>query len=207
MYGKLLLATPDEVGVAEAASRIEASSRFALELVSDLLDVAAIESGRLELRAVPTDLLELTRDCLESHALLARARSIEVSLSPPRSPLPKVPVDPRRYLEILSNLLGNAVRFSGDGRPVRVSLDRQGDEVVLEVADEGPGIPLEEQGRLFEPFVRGSVDSSSEGRSTGLGLAIVSKLARHHRGRGWVESEPGRGSRFFVALPLEAAGE
>jgi len=111
-----------------------------------------------------------------------------------------VRADPEHIRQVLTNLVGNAVKFTGREGTVLVSAARRDQEVVFSVADDGPGIPPDEQKRIFlkyyrEPGVRESVDGA------GLGLAISRRIVLAHGGRIWVESEPGRGSVFHFTLP------
>jgi signal transduction histidine kinase len=111
-------------------------------------------------------------------------------------------VDRHAFAHVLTNLLTNAAKFSPSGAPVVVAASRDPDEVVLSVTDEGPGLPLDEQERVFERFYR----SGEPGRrGAGLGLAIARAYAEALGGRIWVESEPGHGATFAVALPEQTA--
>jgi two-component system sensor histidine kinase/response regulator len=121
--------------------------------------------------------------------------------------LPKVVLDAAKFGQVLNNLLSNAVKFSPPGAHVRVRLARRGDEVVLSVADQGPGIPAAELDRLFKPFVRGKARGTAGEKSTGLGLTIARRVVEGHGGRIWAESEEGRGSTFYVALPLHHSSD
>ena len=107
--------------------------------------------------------------------------------------------DRERILQVFSNLLGNAFKFCGQGDQITVRARRDGREIRFEVADTGPGIPVEERQRIFEPYWS-TVRQGSKG--TGLGLFITRGLLEAHGGRIWVESEPGRGTTFFFALPI-----
>jgi signal transduction histidine kinase len=112
-------------------------------------------------------------------------------------------LDPVKIEQVLSNLLSNAVKFSHSGSEVAIRLERQADHVVISVKDEGQGIPPEEIDRLFEWFGRTSVKGTEGEKSAGLGLAIARKIVLGHGGKIWVGSEVGKGSTFYVSLPLE----
>jgi signal transduction histidine kinase len=171
-----------------------------LHLVNDLLDIAKIASGELQLELQSTDLIALVRHNVALNKVLASRKQIELSLK--TQPLPDVLIDVYKIDQVLNNLITNAIKFSESHSEVEISVVREGDEVIIAVGDEGPGIPADEIDKLFNPFMRTSVKSTGGEKSTGLGLAIVMKIVAGHRGRIWVESEVGEGSTFYVALPI-----
>lgn len=180
---------------------IHSSSQFMLKLVNDLLDVAKIESGKLELDVAPADLVALVEKNVSMNNLLSSRKSITV-LAQTNGNIPAVSLDSAKVEQTLNNLISNAVKFSNPGSCVYVELSSTETEVVISVRDEGPGIPEQELGKLFQPFGRISVRSTAGEDSTGLGLAIVKKIVNGHNGRVWVESKLGGGSTFFIALPV-----
>jgi signal transduction histidine kinase len=186
----------------EFLSIIESYSGFMLQMVEDLLDVSAIESGRLVLLPEPVDLVALVRRNLALNTVLAENKQIYLSFRHDQD-LPLMMLDPVKIEQVLNNLISNAVKFSHPGSQVEVLLQRQADEAVILVRDEGQGIPAEELDRLFKWFGRTSVRGTGGERSTGLGLAIVRRIVAGHRGRIWVKSEVGKGSSFYVSLPIE----
>ncbi len=180
---------------------IRRTSEFMLQLVNDLLDISAIEAGKLILRRDPVDLSRLVADNVALNRVLASRKNVRLTLKS-TSDLPPVPCDSVKIGQVLNNLIDNAVKFSPLGGSVAVTLDLDGDHVRLVVADQGAGIPEEERARLFQPFGRPGSQGTSGERGTGLGLAIVRRIIEGHGGRIGVESEPGRGSTFFFTLPL-----
>lgn len=184
-------------------STIKRTSRFMLGLVDDLLDVSTIEAGRLTLDRQPSDLGLLLADNVTLNRTLAARKEIAVELAPAAG-LPLVALDPRRIEQVLNNLIGNAIKFSPPGRRVLVSAVREGDAVVVSIADQGPGLPASDLPNLFKPFARATARGTAGEKSTGLGLAIARKIVEAHNGRIWVESEPGQGATFFVSLPVTA---
>jgi signal transduction histidine kinase len=184
---------------------IRSSSEFMLRLVEDLLDVTRIEAGRLELDLAPADLPALVAANVRRNRVLAAKKGIEVSLQT-QGEIPRMKLDVAKIEQVLDNLIGNAVKFSLPGSPVEVRLDTQGDQVILAVRDQGPGIPAELLGRLFEPFTRAHARGTGGEKGAGLGLAIVKRIVTGHGGEIRVESEPGRGATFQVFLPLAGAG-
>jgi signal transduction histidine kinase len=181
-------------------SVIQENSTFMLRLVEDLLDISKIESGRLRLQKVETDLVSLVGDRLQLHGPIAETKGIGLRFEVDGE-VPAVMVDRLRLGQVLDNLLSNALKYSPSKSRVVVRIADRGDGVVVSVQDEGPGIPAEEMHRLFEPFSMLSVASVWGEKSTGLGLAIVRRIVAEHGGRVWADSEVGRGSTFYVSLP------
>jgi signal transduction histidine kinase len=111
--------------------------------------------------------------------------------------------NPIRLRQVLDNVVGNAIKYSSANGDVHVSIQTEGDQIILQVTDDGPGIPPADQPHIFDKFYRGSnITSNTEG--SGLGLAIVKTIVESHQGRIWVESAVGKGSSFFIVLPLLA---
>ncbi len=187
----------------EFISRIKKNSEFMALLIDDLLDFAAIESGKVSLSLVPTDVVGLVRQNVEQNRMLAEPKGIPLELGS-AGPLPVVAADPARLDRVLNNLIGNAVKFSDAGAQVTVSAARLNGSVVVSVQDHGPGIPREELSKLFRPFSKTSVRSTAGERSTGLGLAICREIIEAHGGHIWAESEVGKGSVFSFSLPVAA---
>ncbi len=206
MYSSFLresLAAHGDARIRKFIDIIQRVNRRALDMVSNVLDFTAIESGKLRLEAHPLDLRTLVRESLETHRVLAQSKGIEIEFSPDEA-VPPVPADPLRFEQVLSNLVSNAVKFSTPGQRVTVRLFRKNGSVALAVQDEGRGIPPEILSKLFLPFAgRGEPGTSGE-KSTGLGLAIVRKIAASHGGSVEVDSEVGQGTTFTVLFPLRA---
>jgi signal transduction histidine kinase len=172
-----------------------------LRLVHDLLDVTAIEAGRLAVVRAPEDAATLVADALESQRLAAHARglSLEKEIAPE---LPKVLVDRERIAQVFSNLIANAVKFTPAGGRICVRARRDGDAVQFTVADTGPGIDAADLPHVFDRFWRGR--PSGRG-GTGLGLAISHGIVVAHGGVLSVESRPGAGTDFSFGLPTVAS--
>ncbi len=185
-------------------SIIHSSSRFMLQLVNDLLDVAKIESGKLELELANTDLIGLIERNLVLNNAMASKKQIRHTFDHDDH-IPNIQIDAAKIEQVLNNLITNALKFSSSGSVINVNLVRTDDEVILSVKDQGQGIPANDLDKLFKPFQRTSVKTTDGEESTGLGLAIVRKIVLGHKGRVWVESEVGRGTTFYVALPLSPA--
>ncbi|HZI17715.1 MAG TPA: ATP-binding protein [Pyrinomonadaceae bacterium] len=168
-------------------------------LISDILELSAIEAGQVRVEPVPVGLAELVNDCFT--ALGARAAERGVGLVNEVAPGALVHADPRRLEQMLTNLADNAVKFSPEGGTVRVTHERAGGRDRVSVSDEGDGIAPEHLPRLFERFYRVDRARSRAAGGTGLGLAIVKHLARAHGGEATVRPAPGGGSIFTVELP------
>lgn len=187
----------DQVAFVET---IRSSSDFMLHLVEDLLDLAKIESGKLELDLARVDLAELIGGNVARSRVLAAKKGTGIELRIEGGPFPML-IDPPKLEQVLNNLIGNAVKFSPPGSTVEVRLARGDSRVTAAVADQGPGVPPDELDALFRPFERTRVRSTAGEKSTGLGLAIVKRIVEGHRGEIRVENRPEGGSVFLVALP------
>jgi PAS domain S-box-containing protein len=181
--------------------RINSSSGFMLKLIDDLLDVAKIETGRLDLELADGDLCGLIEENLTTNRILAEKKSIRLEFAP-ESGLPLFRFDRGKVEQVLNNLISNAVKFSESGTVVTLGASRVDGTVVVSVRDHGQGIPAEELDKLFKPFSKTSVRGTAGEKSTGLGLAICRKIVEGHHGRIWAESEPGIGSSFSFSLPV-----
>ena len=176
-----------------------------LSLIDDLLDVSAIESGKLELNCEKVDLGAYLRECHASNKMLTEAKSIELKLDLAAT-LPGVVMDPSRISQVVNNLIANAAKFSHPQTTItlkaRAIREGSGEAVEISVADRGQGIPPDEVPKMFTAFGRTSVRPTAGEKSTGLGLAIVKRMVEAHGGRIWVESKVGEGSTFAFTLPV-----
>lgn len=179
---------------------IHDQSQFMARLINDLLDVATIESGKLQLDLQPVDLIKLTENNLVRNRLIAARKKITLLLE--TSPIHPLLLDPTKIEQVLDNLITNAIKFSPTGSKVTIRVQSTEKEVLLTVQDEGQGIPAEEVEKLFKPFQRTSVKSTAGEKSTGLGLAIVKRIIEEHGGKIWLKSQVGLGSTFFISLPI-----
>lgn len=187
----------------EVVDRIRSSSRFMLHLINDLLDISTIESGKLRLDMQSTDLIQLVQGNVGLNTVLAAQKGMQIELQCDPD-VPRAPVDSLKVEQVLNNLISNAIHYAPKGTTITVRVRQQGDEVVISVQDQGPGIAREEIGNLFRPFGRARTVSTGGEPSTGLGLAIARRIVEGHDGRIWVESELGRGATFSVSFPVRA---
>ena len=168
--------------------------------LNDLLDLSRIEAGHVELRVTDVSLAEVVAEVLDHLRLQAEAKSLALETTAP-SQLAPVRGDRDKVLQILTNLVHNAIKFTPSSGRISVSLTPMEDRTIqVCVADTGCGIASEEVPRVFERFYR-SDSGTTETRGSGLGLAITKSLVELHRGRIWVESTVGSGSRFYFTLP------
>ncbi|HET7010442.1 MAG TPA: ATP-binding protein [Anaerolineales bacterium] len=182
----------------EFIRRVRLSVEQITNLVSDLLDLGRIEAG-LDTSKEKTPLAVLARYAIEGLRPMADTKHIALSAEV-TDELPMVTGDPYRLRQMIGNLIDNAVKYTPPGGRVRVSAEAEGDQVILRVQDDGPGIPPAEQPYLFDRFYRASnVPEDSTG--TGLGLSIVKSIVDNHQGRIWVDSKLGAGTTFTVVLP------
>jgi two-component system phosphate regulon sensor histidine kinase PhoR len=170
-------------------------------LTDDLLKLARIEAGKLEVQFVAVGLLELVEGCAETTLLKSSRKQIAFGTDVPPG-LPVVRGDPSLLHDVLQNLLDNAVQYTAAGGRIDVSVTAGAREAVVTVADTGIGIPRADQERIFERFYRVDAGRSREVGGTGLGLSIAKHIVEAHGGRLWVESEVGRGSKFSFSISL-----
>lgn len=188
--------SPDQ---AQYLGIVERNAKRLERLVGDLLFMARYQAGRFEIETAPTDLAALARDCVETASPAARANEIELVCSVEDEV--SIEGDHVRIAELLDNLVSNALKFTPRGGRVDVRVRRDGDTAVLEVADNGIGIPYELQEHLFERFFRTPEATKQAIQGTGLGLAISRAIVAAHDGEIAVESSEGHGTTFRVLLP------
>ncbi len=196
-----LLDYEDELDESHKASvgHILRAGRHLLSLINEILDMAQIESGRVSLSLEPVSLGAVVADAVELVEPLAGERSVTIDVQPPAGSEVLAFADQQRLLQVVLNLVGNAVKFNHAGGSVNVAWWTDDGAARLEVADTGPGIPEDQLSRIFQPFER--LDSSAaETEGTGLGLALAKSLVEAMDGRISVRSAPGEGATFALAL-------
>jgi signal transduction histidine kinase len=180
------------------ANQVDRLARMA----DDLLDMARMDAGRLELRLHATDLGVVAGECVELYRLVSDAHRLVLRV--PDRPIVAV-CDPDRLAQVLNNLIGNAIKYSADGGEVTVRLEHDGDDVVIAVADTGPGIDAAQAERIFDLFQR-LADARGPIPGEGLGLWNARRILAAHGGTIRVRSTSGRGATFEVRLPGAAGG-
>lgn len=203
-YSEFLLddvaATLDEKHL-EFIRIIRSSSEFMLGLVDNLLDITALESGKLQLELQPVDLIPVIERNVALNRVLAAKKQADLHFYHQGDDMQAM-ADVLKLEQVLNNLISNAVKFSMPQHPVEVRLVEGEGQAIISVRDQGQGIPADELDRLFKPFGKTSVRSTAGEKSTGLGLTIVRKIVEAHQGKIWVESDVGKGSTFYFSLPL-----
>lgn len=179
--------------------RIRDSIQHITALINDLLDIGSIEAGidtKRELVQLES-LLRYTLDMLHNQ-IKAKQIKIKTDIA---SALPPLRAHPIRLRQVLDNVVGNAIKYSNDGDEINISIHSEADQIILEVTDQGPGIPPADQPHIFDKFYR-ATNIGPDVKGSGLGLAIVKNIVENHQGRIWVESTMGKGSSFFIVLPV-----
>jgi two-component system phosphate regulon sensor histidine kinase PhoR len=178
----------------------EHAARLA-RVTDDLLKLARIEAGKLELEFFPVGLQDLIEGCTETTLLKASRKKISFNVELPAG-LPLVRGDASLLHDVLQNLLDNAIQYTPSNGHVRVEASAGAHEATVTISDSGIGIPLADQERIFERFYRVDAARSREAGGTGLGLSIAKHIVEAHGGRLWVESAVGHGSKFSFSIPL-----
>lgn len=178
---------------------IKSLSEFMLQLLNDLLDISAIESGNIKYEVAPISIVDIIRESIELTVLFANKKGIEINFIPQLSPI--VMADPIRIKQVVDNLLTNAIKFSYLGTKVDIEIEETESSVIVSVIDEGPGIPEGQLNKLFKPFSKTSVKSSGGEKSTGLGLVIARKIIESHNGTIWAQNRATKGAIFSFSLP------
>ena len=191
----------DNARYAEYARDIHASGAHLLSLINDLLDVAKIDSGKMEIEPAPVDPRRLVENVarLIAPRLAAKKQTLHIAIE---RDLPMILADERAFKQMLLNLASNAIKFTQEGGEIIFGccLAAEGGITVI-VQDNGPGIPAEKLARVFQPFSQIDNRYDREAGGTGLGLALVKGLAELHGGRIWIESEPGQGVKACIYFP------
>jgi signal transduction histidine kinase len=189
----------------EYAADIHDSGTHQLNLINDLLDIAKIESGRMEIKPRLIDAHGLVGDIVRMFEVKSQERG-QILSTKIDGRVTTIYGDERATKQILINLLSNALKFAPEAGHISISVRRdEREDIELSVEDNGPGVPKEKLDLLFKPFSQADNHYGAQGKGTGLGLALVRGLAGLHGGRAWIESEEGNGTRICVVLPAPPA--
>lgn len=182
----------------EFLRRIQDSVQHITSLINDLLELGSVEAGLDTSREfVQLDgILNYTLEMLQGQ-IKSKHIQMQMTVDPG---LPALRANPVRLRQVFDNIVGNAIKYSNDNGQVFIMMRSEDDQIIIKVADNGPGIPAKDQAHIFDKFYRASNASSRAG--SGLGLAIVKSIVEAHQGRVWVESTMGKGSAFFIVLPV-----
>ena len=198
MSAALIRRTRPDERVERRADSIESVAKRMDCLIRSLLDTASLEAGRLSMRPKPQNAAALTREATEMLAIVAASSSITLDCRSDDEEL-GVLADRERLMQVLINLVTNALKFTPAGGRVSIGFAQRGSQVQFSISDTGPGIADDQIGHVFERFWK---DQRNPGGGSGLGLYISKAIVEAHAGRIWVESLPGQGSTFHFTLPL-----
>jgi signal transduction histidine kinase len=202
-FSEILLSNPgmEEAQRSQFLSIIVKESERLTRLINEVLDLAKLESGRVDWHMEQVDLRALVQDAINTNIQLFRDKEITLQEELSEGPV-VVAGDHDRLTQVIINLLSNAVKFSPEKTGhVIIRLLSQYDHTRIEVEDNGPGIPRDQHRLIFEKFHQVSDQHAGKPKGTGLGLAICQRIIERHGGRIWVESEPGKGAIFKLELP------
>jgi len=180
---------------------IKSTSSFMRGLIDNTLDISMIEAGQLEINWKACNPVELIEKNIQLNRILADRKNIKIGFAA-EGGIPPVALDENKILQVMNNLISNAVKFSPSGSEVFVQIEADEETITVSVRDQGPGIPEHEHDRIFKPFGRTSVRATGEEKCTGLGLAIVKNIIEAHKGEISFISSPGEGSVFTFKIPL-----
>jgi signal transduction histidine kinase len=191
--------------IRDVLERVQKSGRHLLDLINDVLDLSKIEAGQLSLALTDYSFRDMVHTVISAMESLAAEKGLKLTVEV-EADLPVALGDERRMAQVLMNLLGNAIKFTETGE-LKVGATRADAQLLVSVADTGPGIAEADQQRIFEEFQQVDSSSTRAKGGTGLGLAITKRIVEMHGGRLWVQSVLGEGSTFFVSIPVRTVGQ
>ena len=181
-------------------NKIHESGELQLNLINDLLDISKIESGKLDLRKTDENLYDIVEYCTETMSSLAINKKIDISIKCQKKNI-KLYCDKPKIIQVLNNLISNAVKFTYEGGKVKITIKEMEDDAEISIQDTGIGIPSEQIPKLFQKFTSFTNVGTKGEKGTGLGLAICKNFIEAHGGKLWVNSILGKGTTFYFTLP------
>jgi signal transduction histidine kinase len=202
----------------EYVGDVTASTERMIKLVNDLLNVSRLETGRLKIEPVPTDIIAFVKEIVEDAMPLCQPKGCTITFEPPTEKIAKVPIDAELLRQVVHNLITNAIRYSQDRGKIVISLQQlttdnlpvtaKGvqmsnvkDHWLISVADQGIGIPKEAKAKIFEKFYRADNARKAETEGSGLGMYLAKMIMETSGGKIWFDSEEGKGTTFYVTIP------
>ena len=204
-FSEFLLTDPDSFSkeeLKEIFTEMHASSLNALTLVNDFLDVSKIESGTFSVNMINVNFNSYVNSIIKKNQIISKNKNIRIDLTLPNSEI-QIELDTDRMAQVFNNLISNAVKFSYPNSVIKVFCFTKGDELFVDVVDNGTGLKSENVNKIFSGFFVQGVAGTKGEKSTGLGLAICKKIVDAHHGKILVKSEFGKGSTFTLVLPLK----
>jgi len=194
-FGKLNKKQSESINIiARNADRLD-------NIIVDFLEISRIEAARLKFNFRKTDLIETVKNTVKFMDGFAKEKNINLVISLEK--IPVIEVDPDRISQVLRNLINNAIKFSEENSKIEIASQQKNNHIEFSVKDYGCGLSYENQIRVFEPFYQVESASRRKHGGTGLGLAICRGIVESQKGKIWVESKEGKGSKFFFTIPLE----
>ncbi len=182
-------------------SNISTSGKHLLGLINDILDLSKVEAGKMDMHYSEFSIGSVFEEVKATLSPLAQTKALEINFEV-KPDFGNIQADRSRLIQILYNLISNAIKFTPEGGKVTICCKKSGNRAVFSVTDTGIGISPEDQKKLFQPFTQIDSSSSKQYCGTGLGLALVKKIVNLHQGDIWIESEPEKGSTFTFTIPL-----
>lgn len=187
----------------EYLKEIYRSNERAINLVNDLLDVSRIQEGEIHLEFRPTKVEQVVQEIIDSFNTLIRAGKVSINFEILNGPLPPVETDQGKLKRIIINLLSNSIKYTPSQGKIRLVVEKSDEHLTVSVSDSGVGIPEEDQPKVFDKFFRGKNVIKLSPDGTGLGLFIAKSLVEAMGGEIGFSSEEGKGTTFYVKLPLK----
>jgi signal transduction histidine kinase len=191
----------DEAKAQQYYRVINKESQRLSQLINNVLDFSRIEAGRRQYRFAPTSVARVVSDVVDAHRFQIEQHGFVLELDMAEE-LPELPLDKEALGQALSNLVNNAIKYSREEKRIRIAVRVEADRLLLSVADRGIGIAKSEQGKIFDQFYRAEDSLVHDTKGSGLGLALVRHIMEAHGGSVEVDSSPGKGSTFTLALPV-----